>query len=103
MNKIFAIVITLSLTACAAGGLTPAQQAQYDRVKCEVKALTPVALDDADHVVNSIEDGNLSLADLLELIPVTEATAAAVKSAFSDCRHPTLLKSPPPAYGDKVL
>lgn len=105
MSKLLIALCVIPLAVGCVGGVTPAQQAQFDRIKCEVKALTPVAVEDADHIVHSIEDGNISLSDVFELIPVVQDTEAKVRAAFAACRNPqpVAVKSPPPAYGDKVL
>lgn len=79
------ILAVLSLVACS-GGLTPAQQADYDRVKCEVKALVPVVESDADAVVHAIEDGKLTLSDATDLANKAEPTVKDAKAAFAACR-----------------
>lgn len=90
IQKIETAVILALLSSCGSVGcsqpLTPAQQAQYDRVKCEAHALTPVLEQDADAVVRSIEDGRLTLSDVLELTAEGEATVTQVRDAFEACR-----------------
>lgn len=87
MRPITALVLlcVLALSACA-GGLTPAQQASYDRVKCEVKALAPIVESDADAVVRAIEDGKLTLDDATDLANKAEPTVKDAKAAFAACR-----------------
>lgn len=72
--------------ACSGQPLTPAQQAQYDRVRCETVALAPLALSDADALVHSVEENGLSLEDLFAMIAIGKDNIDAVKAAFSTCR-----------------
>lgn len=64
---------------------TPAQVAQYDRVKCETVALEPLALSDADAIVHSLEDG-LAIDDLFQLIADVKGNIQSVKAAVATCR-----------------
>ena len=82
---ILAVLAGCGATACGQP-LTPAQEAQVDRVKCEVKALEPLALSDAEAVVHTIEDGTLGLADVVELTATAKTNVDTVRSAFETCR-----------------
>lgn len=66
--------------------LTPAQNAQIDRVKCEVQALEPLALADANTAVGMIEDGRVGLEDAIAATTAVKANVDAVRSAFKSCR-----------------
>lgn len=83
-NLLFVAGACLCALACSTPA-TPAQVAQYDRVKCETVALEPLALSDADAIVHSIEDG-LSIEDLFQLIAVGKENIDAVKTALATCR-----------------
>lgn len=82
---LLALAAVIALSACS-GGLTPAEQASYDRVKCEVKALAPIVEADADAVVHAIEDGKLTLEDATDLANKAEPTVKKAKAAFAACR-----------------
>lgn len=84
-TAILALLAGCGATACGQP-LTPAQEAQVDRVKCEVTALEPLALTDADAVVHTIEDGTLGLEDVVALTAEAKTNVDAVKSAFKTCR-----------------
>ncbi len=96
IQKIQITAVLALFAACTGCGapLTPAQQAQYDRVECEVKALAPLALTDADAVVHAIEDGKIDFADVANLTVEAKANFDAAKAAFNNCRaqFPTLSK-----------
>ena len=86
-NKIELCLALALINACSACTGTPAaKRAQYDRVKCEVQALEPLALYDADYAVREIESGGLSLEQLISGPALVKQNVDTVKAAFSACR-----------------
>lgn len=81
-----AALLALPALALGCSSLTPAQEAQYDRIKCEVQALEPLALADADYTVHTIEAGALSLDAAISDVQTIKANVNAVKAAFQTCR-----------------
>lgn len=99
MKKLFAIAL-LASTGC----FTPAQQPTVNAVECIAKALVPYAVADAHALAKDITDGNISTQDVVDILGLGVQAANEFKDAYATCvGHPLLLKSPPPAYGDKVL
>lgn len=87
LASLFGIGSTFVIVLAACGQpLTPAQTAQVDRVKCEVTALEPLALQDAEAAVHSVEDGVIGLDDVVALTADAKSNVDAVKSAFATCR-----------------
>lgn len=80
--------------------LTPAQQAQYTRVKCEIAALEPLAMANADAAVRALEDGRVGLDDLIELTATAKTDVGAVRNAFATCRAAFPAPQPMPSLGD---
>jgi hypothetical protein len=79
-----AVLTVLACSACHS--LTPAEQAKVDRLECEAHALEPVAEADAKTLVGMIEDGRLTLIDVMELVAPAQATEQSVVDAFHACR-----------------
>lgn len=70
---------------CGGSGFSPAKQAEYDRVRCETVALAPLALEDVDAVVHSLEDG-IAIDDLFQLLAVAKDNIGVVKVDLATCR-----------------
>ena len=65
--------------------MTPAQQVRYDRIKCEIHALEPAALADADALVQEFEDGKISADELFKDAQLVQEALHEVKDAFQAC------------------
>lgn len=83
--SVLLLISAVALSACGSA-LTSAQHASFDRVKCEVKALEPLAFTDAEAVVGALDDGRLTLEDAADIAAVAKDTQAAVNAAFAACK-----------------
>lgn len=86
---IFAAFATMAgLQGCAEpGALTPAGSAAVSSVECVAHALAPVLAADASEAAKALEDGRITLPELLAEVKASQELAKAVKADVEACRH----------------
>lgn len=115
LTRLFPFALALT---CGCHSLTPAQQAKVEKFDCQVRALAPLvepALDAAE-LARDLYAGKGDLGRVLGSLNATQAEVDALVEALRACETaalpvrepppeytPSVLRAPPPAYGNKVL
>ena len=82
-----ALVTMFGLQGCSAPGvLSPAAHATVTHIECVAHALRPVLLADAEQAARALEDGQVTLPELLAEVKASEELVKAIKADTEACK-----------------